>query len=131
LEGFQNLNNVRSLTLLLCIPLLLSIRASAADMKLGPGRCLIVSNLEFTRATGDPRAGQGPHLKGTVQNTCNEQMTLTGTALFLNGKNQVGDDAVVQTVGKGLTATFDAFAITPESAHATTASLSGAEAAQQ
>ena len=54
-------------------------------------------------------------------------MTLTGTALLLNGKNQAGDGAVVQTVGKGLTAQFDAFAVTPESADATTASLSGAE----
>jgi hypothetical protein len=58
-------------------------------------------------------------------------MTLIGTALFLNGKNQVGDGAVVQIVGKGLTATFDTFAVAPESADATTASLSGAEAVQQ
>lgn len=100
-------------------------------MKLGPGGCLIVSDLQFVRATGDPRMGQGPHLKGTVQNTCSNQMTLIGTALFLDGNKQVGDGAIVQKVGKGLTATFDSFAVKPESAQATTASLSGANAVEQ
>jgi hypothetical protein len=122
---------VRSLILLVCIPLLLSIRARAEDIKLGPGGCLIVSNLEFTRATGDPLTGQGPHLKGTVQNTCSEQMTLTGTTFFLNGKNEVGYGLVVQKVAKGLTAIFDSFAAAPESVNATTAALSNAKAFQQ
>lgn len=75
--------------LLLLLPLLSALQAGASDLRLGPGGCLIVSNLRFTRATGDPRAGQGPHLQGTVQNTCDGQMTLTGTALFLNGDQQV------------------------------------------
>jgi hypothetical protein len=49
----------------------------------------------------------------------------------LDGRNQVGDAPIAQTVGRGLTATFDAVANAPESVKATTASLSGAEAVQQ
>jgi len=107
---------------------LLPIGATAEEIKLGPGGCLVVSNLEFTRATGNPLTGQGPHLRGTVQNTCSQQMTLRATAFFLNGKNEVGYGIVIQKVAKGLTAIFDSFAATPESVNSTTASLSDAKA---
>lgn len=116
---------------LLCLSLLVSVSAGAAEMRLGPGGCLVLSDLTFSPASGNPEIGQGPHLRGKLHNLCNSQMAFMGTAIFSNGNNQVGDAPIAQQVGKGMTASFDALAITQESAKATTASLSSPQAAAQ